>query len=139
MTNENRVVKFEDWMSEGSDAEEPAGFPSHDRFEGGIDGHMRLQLEKTFGGDERFKLTKDFDVSLKDANAGKRHISEVMMGGLSKKEQKDFFEKKNEHSDQESQDIEVGEIDIEKEKNRALSILAQIVPASEIFLTSSKA
>lgn len=42
MTNENSVVKFEDWMSEGSDADEPNGFPSHDRFEGGIEGHMRL-------------------------------------------------------------------------------------------------
>ena len=68
MTNENKVVKFEDWMSEGSDPGEITGFPTHTRFEGGIDGHMRLQLEKTFGGDERFKLSKDFDVSLKDAN-----------------------------------------------------------------------
>jgi len=86
MTNENKVTKYEDWMSEGSGDDQPDGFASHDRFEGGIDGHMRLQLEKTFGGDERFKLSKDFDVSFKDANAGKRHISEIMMGGLSKKE-----------------------------------------------------
>jgi len=44
-------------------------------------------MQKTFGGDERFKLTEDFDVSLKDANKSKSHISDVMLGALSKREQ----------------------------------------------------
>jgi hypothetical protein len=52
---------------------------------------MRLQLEKSYGGDARFKLTEEFDVSLKDANKSHNHVSDVMLGALSKREQKDFF------------------------------------------------
>lgn len=52
---------------------------------------MRLQLEKSYGGDARFKLTEDFDVSLNDANRTHNHVSDVMLGGLSKREQQDFF------------------------------------------------
>jgi len=36
------------------------------RFDG-LGCHMRLQLEKTYGGDDRFKLTDQFEVSFKDA------------------------------------------------------------------------
>ena len=49
----------------------------------GLEGHMRLQLQKSYGGDKRFKLTEEFDVSLKDNH----HISDVMLGALSKREQ----------------------------------------------------
>jgi hypothetical protein len=52
---------------------------------------MRLQLQKSYGGDSRFKLTEDFEVSLTDANRTKNHVSDVMLGGLSKREQQDFF------------------------------------------------
>lgn len=55
---------------------------------------MRLQLEKTYGGDDRFKLTKDFEVSYKDANKSKSHIPDVMLGALSKREQEDFISDK---------------------------------------------
>ena len=52
---------------------------------------MRLQLQKTYGGDDRFKLTNEFEVSFKDANKAKRHIPDVMLGALSKREQEDFL------------------------------------------------
>ena len=48
-------------------------------------------MEKSYGGDARFKLTEDFDVSLNDANKTHNHVSDVMLGGLSKREQQDFF------------------------------------------------
>ena len=51
---------------------------------------MRLQLEKTYGGDDRFKLTNDFEVSFKDANKAHRHVPDTMLGALSKREQEDF-------------------------------------------------
>ncbi len=47
---------------------------------------MRLQLQKTYGGDDRFKLTEDFDVSIRDANKTKNHISDIMLGALNKRE-----------------------------------------------------
>lgn len=116
---------------------------------------MRLQLQKTFGGDERFKLTKDFDVSLKDANKSKSHISDIMMGQLSKREQEDFMQAKYQGKQRQVK-IDTGgysslddsdggeiqwkhEINLEKERNQALNILSQIVPANEVFLTCSKA
>ena len=54
---------------------------------------MRLQLEKTYGGDDRFKLTEDFEVSLKDANRGHTHVPDQMIGALSKTEFNAFFHK----------------------------------------------
>ena len=52
-------------------------------------------MEKTFGGDDRFKLTNDFDVSLGDANQHKKHVPDIMLGALSKREQEDFFAHKS--------------------------------------------
>lgn len=117
---------------------------------------MRLQLEKTFGGDDRFKLDEDFDVSFGDANKSKAHVPDVMLGALSKREQEDFFAHKKEikgskvqintggYSSLDEDGDEVGQIawkhglNLEKERSSALNILSKIVPASEIFLTSSK-
>jgi len=47
---------------------------------------MRLQLQKTYKGDDRFRLTQDFDVSFRDANKFNAHVSDVMLGALSKRE-----------------------------------------------------
>ena len=112
---------------------------------------MRLQLEKTYGGDERFKLTSDFDVSFGDAKKTKSHIPDAMLGALSKREQEDFIsDKKLGAIKQRTKDtggyesLEEGDvkwdhdIDLEKERSNALNILSQIVPANEVFLTSSK-
>ena len=55
-----------------------------------------MQLEKTYKGDDRFKLTEDFDVSFADANKGKRHMPDVMIGSLNKREQ-ELLKKKVEH------------------------------------------
>ena len=120
------------------------------RFEG-LDGHMRLQLEKTYGGDERFKLTDEFKVSFKDANKAKRHIPDAMLGALSKREQQDFISDAKLQQIKRVKDtggydsLEEGNvewkhnIDLEIERENALNILSQIVPANEVFLTSSKA
>mmetsp|Transcript_27030 Transcript_27030/g.41169 ORF Transcript_27030/g.41169 Transcript_27030/m.41169 type:complete len:121 (+) Transcript_27030:1-363(+) len=87
-------VSYNDWMGDDEDdqsQQEDAGF-AQDRFEG-LDGHMRLQLQKTYGGDDRFKLTEDFDVSLKDANKSHTHVPDNMLGALSKTEFQHFFSK----------------------------------------------
>ena len=112
---------------------------------------MRLQMEKGYGGDKRFKLTEDFDVSFKDANKANAHVSDVMLGALSKREHQDFMQdgsisSMNKVKDTGGyKDLEEGDIqwnhdvDLEKERSNALSILSTIVPANEVFLTSSKA
>ena len=97
---------------------------------------MRLQMQKTYGGDDRFKLTKDFEVSIKDANKSKAHISDIMLGALSKKEQEDFFSDKKLSKLKVIkdtggyEDLEEGyiqwshNIDLEKERSNALNILS---------------
>ena len=45
-----------------------------------------MQLERTYGGDDRFKLGEDFDVGFKDANKAGAHISEAMLGGMDRRE-----------------------------------------------------
>jgi hypothetical protein len=81
-----------------------------------------------------------------------------MLGGLSKREQQDFFSKKGDkkksekslvntggYSSLDEEGEEVGTIawkhglNLEKERSAALNILSTIVPANEVFLTSSKA
>ena len=54
-------------------------------------------MQKTYKGDDRFKLTEDFDVTVKDANKAKSHIPDQMLGQLSKKELEDFFHKDKGH------------------------------------------
>ena len=111
---------------------------------------MRLQLEKTYGGDERFKLTDQFEVSFKDANKAHRHIPDVMLGAMSKREQQDFVSDAKLRTMKVVKDtggydsLDEGDvkwkhkIDLDKERSSALSILAQVVPANEVYLTSSK-
>jgi hypothetical protein len=148
---EGKKVRFEDWMGD-SEEERDHDF-SQTRFEG-RDGHLRLQLEKTYKGDDRFKLTEDFDVSFADANRSKRHVPDIMMGGMSKREIESLFKSKGDDEEmvrrntggyESLDDSKNGEIcwehgiDVEKEKEHALNVLSRIVPASEVFLTSSKA
>lgn len=156
---EYKHVKYTDWMCSDDEPEQISqgqGGQTDDqafeatRFEG-LEGHMRLQLEKTFGGDDRFKLTEDFNVSFKDANRKNAHVSDVMLGALSKREQQDFFhDNKMTKSDRIKdtggyESLEEGNvewkhgIDMEREKANALNLLSRIVPANEVFLTSSKA
>ena len=111
---------------------------------------MRLQLEKTYGGDDRFKLTDQFEVSFKDANKAHRHIPDVMLGAMSKREQEDFVSDAKLRTMKVVKDtggyesLDEGDvkwkhkINLEKEKSSALNILASVVPANEIYLTSSK-
>ena len=113
---------------------------------------MRLQLEKSYVGDDRFKLTQDFNVSFKDANKANAHIPEQVLGALSKREHFDFVSMEipkegkicvvdtGGYSSLEEGDVQwEHNVDLEKEKSNALSILSTVVPAHEVFLTSSKA
>lgn len=88
-------------------------------------------------------MTEDFDVSLTDANRTKNHVSDVMLGALSKREQQDFFNP-NKNNTKETDIVkdtggyssleEEGEqggtiqwkhnVDLEKERSKALNILS---------------
>lgn len=160
MEEEYGKVKYTDWMGSDEDQEETSQGQggqiqkedefAQERFEG-LDGHMRLQLEKTYGGDDRFKLTDDFTVSFKDANKAKRHIPDTMLGAMSKREQEDFISDAKLRQIERFRDtggydsLDEGtvqwnhDIDLDKERENALNVLAQLVPANEVFLTSSKA
>ena len=65
------------WLS--SDSEDAGLLFEKTEFEG-TKGHMRLQLQKTYEGDERFKLTGDFHVDKK------AKLPEKMIGGMSRME-----------------------------------------------------
>ena len=56
---------------------------------------MRLQLEKSYVGDDRFKLTEDFNVSFKDAYKVNAHIPDQVLGAMSKREHFDFVSMEN--------------------------------------------
>ena len=149
-------VKYSDWMQDSDENDNQPNAFDQSRFDDGLEGHMRLQLEKTFGGDDRFKLTNDFNVSLGDANKHKKHVPDIMLGALSKREQEDFFAHKSDKKssrvqintggysslDEDGEDVGTiawkHNLNLEKERSQALNILSTIVPASEVFLTSSK-
>ena len=80
------AVRADDWL--GSDSEEITNF-GQERFEG-REGHRRMQLEKTFKGDDRFKLTNEFDVSIRDAEKVRANLPDTMIGAMSKKELEDL-------------------------------------------------
>jgi hypothetical protein len=94
-------------------------------------------LEKTYH-DDRFKLTKDFDVSFKDANKAHGHVPDIMLGALSKMEREEFISdmklsKMNKikvdtggyNSLDEGEMIKWDhDIDLEKEKSNTLNLLA---------------
>jgi hypothetical protein len=89
-------------------------------------------------------------VSFKDANKVNAHIPDQMMGALSKREAEMFvssarLDKMVEVKDTGGYDsLEEGDvkwqhkIDLEKERSAALNVLASVVPANEVFLTSKK-
>ena len=95
-------------------------------------------MEKTYHGDDRFKLSKDFDVSFKDANKSHSHVPDVMLGALSKMEIEEFIsDKKLSKMNKIRVDtggynsLDEGEmikwdhnIDLEKEKSNTLNLLA---------------
>ena len=54
----------------------------------GKQGHLLLQLQKTYKGDDRFKLDKDnFDIDMKEAVAHRKSLPQAMLGALSKREE----------------------------------------------------
>ena len=94
-----KFVCFDDWMGgEGSDDEraannkESADFDkvfADDKFsKREKKGHLLLQLQKTYKGDERFMLDKDFTAD--DA----KKLPQNMIGALSTREYKDLIAKK---------------------------------------------
>ena len=52
------------WLESDSDADNAAQAFDKTEFEG-TKGHLRLHMQKTYGGDSRFKLTSDFVIEKK--------------------------------------------------------------------------
>lgn len=129
-----------DWLQSSSDSE---GSDLDARFDKqefeGDKGHLRLQLQKTYKGDERFKLDKNFTVETKS----KHHLPDDLFGSLSKREKDNLFHNKrpvkqvtNEvDSDAENRKWDM-DLDVAREKSKAFDILAKLVPQSEIYLSS---
>lgn len=113
-----------DWLQ--SDSESDAGKQFDKKYFEGDRGHLRLQLQKTYKGDERFKLDDGFKVD----KADRKLMPELMFGGMSKREKDALFtvkparvrdEVKKEDSDGVQWDID---LDLAKEKAKAFDILA---------------
>lgn len=152
---ESRRVRYEDWMGDiSSDNEnEKDQKDVFDRSEyEGKEGHLLLQLQKTYQGDDRFHLNKDFDIDLKR----KKDLPQSMLGAMSKREtellaeqpkkvsytalsasnllvlQKSKYVSKEDLEDsliaEGGEDKWDPEIDIESERSKLLNILGQIVP-----------
>ena len=71
-------------------------------------------------------------------------MPDKLLGAMTKREQ-DFFQKGETMEKAESkiqkEDVDLAwqpQINVESEREKALSILTQIVPANEVYLTSSK-
>ena len=109
-------------------------------------GHLLLQLQKTYMGDDRFKLDKEFEADEIDK------LPSNLLGSLSTRERQDLLlskksksQKKEVNGDQKNNeqmdeldneedlqwDTELGQH--ESEKSRAFNILSQFVPKVEIF------
>ena len=73
------VVK--DWLQSDSESDQAADQFQKSYFEGDR-GHLRLQLQKTYKGDDRFKLDENFKVDKSDAKL----MPQEMFGAMSKKE-----------------------------------------------------
>lgn len=121
-----KIIK--DWLySDDSEADQVADQFQKSYFEGDR-GHLRLQLQKTYKGDERFKLDENFKVDKSDAKL----MPQEMFGAMSKKEKQELFKpkvKSLERKAQEQQSDDEGvqwdpEIDIKKERAKAFDILA---------------
>lgn len=132
---------IKNWLSGDSNSDGEENFQdrfSKEEFEGDK-GHLRLQLQKTYKGDDRFKLDKNFTVETRS----KHHLPDDLYGSLSKLERERLFKEKqnkkqqiNEYdSDAENRVWDI-DLNLAKEKSQAFDILAKIVPQSEIYLSS---
>ena len=149
--SEARKVRYSDWM-EGSHSEDEHNWDkvfNKDKFDKGGKGHLLLQLQKSYKGDDRFRLdTDDFGVDVvkdKGEHGGKIALPETMLGSLSKRERDALGEtgKKRKNSDvvmeAQKDDLDTGtiqwepELDMEREKTRLFGVLAKFVPQTEIF------
>lgn len=91
-----KLVK--DWLQSDSDNEVGNQFEKS-YFEGDR-GHLRLQLQKTYKGDERFKLDENFKVDKSDAKL----MPQEMFGAMSKKEKEELFRVKVKKTEQRVQE-----------------------------------
>lgn len=122
-----KVVK--DWLQSDSEGENDAAEQFEKSYFEGDRGHLRLQLQKTYGGDDRFKLDENFKVDKSDAKL----MPSDMFGAMSKKEKDELFKAKTMKSErkeaQEYRSEDEGiqwdpEIDMKKEKSKMFDVLA---------------
>lgn len=122
-------------------SEESDGAENFDRkqFEG-TKGHLRLLLQKSYKGDDRFKLDKSFKI-----DTDKSLMPENLLGAISKHEKDSLFQKpasKAKPAATVITELDGGhqqwdpEFDPHAEKQKSFDILAKFVPQSEIFLSS---
>ena len=150
---ESKLVKYTDWMDNPeSDEENWNNVFAKEKFDDGGKGHMLLQLQKSYKGDDRFKLDADdgFQVNpVKDKGlfGGKVQLPETMLGSLSKREQDVYREAIHGKRRRKSSDVAMPEqvedeietvkweidLNIEKEKAKAFGVLGKFVPQTEIF------
>jgi hypothetical protein len=94
----------QNWLDSDSDDRSAQDAFSKEQFEGSK-GHMRLQLQKTYQGDERFKLDKSFNVS-----KNQKLLPDQMKGAMSKRERDLLFapttSKPEEGAKSEGEDVE---------------------------------
>ncbi|CAI2365859.1 unnamed protein product [Moneuplotes crassus] len=116
----------------------------------GVEGQVLLQMQKNFKGDNRFKLDDRF---AGDIDLSKNKLSKTVLGTMSKREvnivaqkkvedeAQKIFESKIDTLEKTRKRKKVGEkeeVNIETEKDKAFTLLSQIVPASEVFFKPSK-
>lgn len=149
-----RKVHYSEWMEDSGDDLQDWGAVFHkDKFDQGGKGHMLLQLQKSYRGDDRFRLDQDeFVVNPdKDRGFGKASLPDTMLGALSKREREalNLAGKKRKRSDEiktetVADDLDTGliqwdaELDMEKEKARLFGVLGKIVPQTEVFFQDHK-
>jgi hypothetical protein len=143
---EARKIRYSEWMDDSaSDTDNWDRVFNKDKFDQGGKGHMLLQLQKSYKGDDRFRLDEDegFAVNpLKDKGVGgKIQLPEAMLGQLTKREREALTEvgkKRRRSSDiameKTVDELDTGEIqwdtelDMEKEKAKLFGVLGKIVP-----------
>ena len=95
---------MQNWLDSDSDDQSAQDAFSKEQFEGSK-GHMRLQLQKTYQGDERFKLDKSFNVS-----KNQKLLPDQMKGAMSNRERDLLFAptapKPEEAAKSEDEDVE---------------------------------
>ena len=110
---------------------------------------MLLQMQKAYKGDDRFKLDNRF---AGDINLAKNKLTSTVIGSMSKLEANQMLQKKKQDDelifDKRLEELDVkpkkkkadeNEVNIEQEKNKAFTLLSQIVPAAEVFFKPSGA